>query len=499
MISQRILERALAGCVIAFLLGLIAHGHFAGSGDPVHYMMIADSLAFDRDLDLANNYADPTNLIAAGELRPGAHAVPGRDGGLYPVHDLGMPLAAAPYFAAAYLIADRLTDRLPEEVRQRAKLTRWLMLRQLMSIGTIAVTALLAICLFRLCLFLSGRPRASFLWTLLWSLSPPILSHAYVFFTEIPSALVALEVYRCLKTRPHLTLWRCSWMGGLTGYLLLVHVRNIGLVLALAMVVLWRLPTLPGPPAVPGRSLSLVAVCTRHTRHAAFLAALAVVALVRSALNLRMWGTWLTSPHVTWGQWASWEGLAAGVGSRLLGLCFDQSHGLLPYAPLYFLAPAGLVVLWRRSKETFREVLAIMLVYLATIVLPMTNIHGWRGGWSPAARFLVPVTPFVAVALFSLLVEWGDRLLVRLLAGPIVLVQCIVDGFFWGHPMLLWNGEDGMSQFLLHLGGVSLARWFPRVDPTSVYTLVSCGWLIVATAALTLALIRARPTPGPSP
>ena len=61
------LGRLLSWVVGLVLFGLITHGHFAGSGDPVHYMMIAHSLAFGPDLDLEDDYRDPHNVLSGGE------------------------------------------------------------------------------------------------------------------------------------------------------------------------------------------------------------------------------------------------------------------------------------------------------------------------------------------------------------------------------------------------------------------------------------------------
>ena len=50
--------RWLALVVVLVLWGLITHGTYAGTGDEPHYQIMAHSLAFDRDLDLTNDYAD---------------------------------------------------------------------------------------------------------------------------------------------------------------------------------------------------------------------------------------------------------------------------------------------------------------------------------------------------------------------------------------------------------------------------------------------------------
>jgi hypothetical protein len=231
--------------VFVVVWGLITHGTFAGSGDEPHYLMIAHSIAFDGDVDLANNYAQPGNLVGSGTLRPEAHARPGKDGVLRPVHDVGMPLLFAPYVRLAYPIAEAAGRSIPEPWLRRARLNPPLILRHLISLVMALVTGLLAAQLFALFLETSGAPRASFGWACLLALSPPLLSHSFLFFTEIPSALLCLWVLRRIVSRADVTPpWEL--VGLATGLLLFVHVRNIALVVALSVVAAMRVRGTPG-------------------------------------------------------------------------------------------------------------------------------------------------------------------------------------------------------------------------------------------------------------
>jgi hypothetical protein len=413
-------------------------------------MVIARSLALDRDLDLTNDYAEPGNLIAGGGLAAEAHARPGRDGSLRPVHDVGLPLVAAPYFGLAYAVAERLTDRIPERLRKRARIDRWIVLRHLVSIFMIAASCGLAALFFDLCLDLTRSARLAALTAALLTLSPPVMSHAYVFFGEVPSALLALWVYRALRARGQA---RAFVVGCATGFLLLLHIRNAGLALALALLAAHRLRS-------------------SGWRLAAFGAGLAALLVARTALNWHFWGTLLVNPHVRTDAWPGVVAIAVEAGVRALGLLFDPAHGLVPYAPCYLLAPAGWVWLRRRHPDVAAESLLLVGAYMLPVLLPMTNVHGWRGGWSPAARFLVPVAPFLGLAL-----AFGVAHAPRIIAGAILAAQACLDAYFWSQPKLLWSMEDGATDVPWAIALGLLATW----------------------AALTAWLARARPHAGASP
>jgi len=463
------LRGVLSLIVTLVMLGLISHGNYAGSGDAIHYMVIARSLAFDQDFDVGNDYGDPSNIITEPA---GNHARIGRNGVLRPVHDVGLPLVAAPFFALAYRLSE-MTDRLPVSLRRRAKLSEFIALRQLVGVLMVLVTAALAALFFETSWQLTGQKALAFVWALVWALSPPILSHAYVFVTEVPSALVVLLVYSrrddVLGDNPP---GRGLILGFLTGLLFLIHVRNVGLVLALVLLIAWR---------------------ARHQprRGVSFGVGLAIMGAVRIALNLQFWGSALTTPHEHFGAWLGATTFLSEVAIRSLGLLFDARHGLLLSAPIYLVAPAAWFALRRRSRAAADELLLLVVAYLVFVVMPVTNIHGWRGGWSPAARFLVPTAPFLALAVPLLMTERNSRRIV----AALVFLQLALDAFFWGHPMLLWAEGPGPAPFLEGLIGRPLAAIVPAWESLNgrvfLASLVGLGiW-----SALTWTLVRATSRP----
>jgi hypothetical protein len=170
--------------------------------------------------------------------------------------------------------------------------------------------------------------------------------------------------------------------------------------------------------------------------------------------------------------------------TRITGWLFDQEHGLLPYAPVYLLAPAGWVALWKRDRELCVEISIVVGAYVGIMTIPVLNAHGWRGGWSPAARFLVPVAPFLAILTFAAVAH-----LRRLPTIVLVIVgaQVCLDAFLWQHPALLWNDGYGTSAFLRYLDGGTgrLSSSLPSLLPPvggrtiAIVAATSVGWLLL--------------------
>ncbi len=80
-------------------------------------------------------------------------------------------------------------------------------------------------------------------------------------------------------------------------------------------------------------------------------------------------------------------------------------------------------------------------------ICPLTNAHGWTGGWNPAARFLTPITPLVGLCVFA-----GLRTAPRAVAVIVVALQVAVSAYAWQHPKILWNDGDGRAAFCEPLG-----------------------------------------------
>lgn len=401
----------------------MTHGNYAGSGDEPHYLAIAHSVAFDGDFDLSNNYGASEPLVGAGVLEPEIHVRPGAGGVLRPVHDIGMPVLFAPYVRLAVPATNALTRAIPPSTMERARLNPPLLYRHLISLGMIVIAVLLARMLFGAFSELGATPRGAAGLTALLLFSPPLLIFSILFFTELLSALLCFVVFAQIVLRDTRGPWRWWWLGCATGFLFLVHARNIGLTIPLAALAVYHLRA----PA-------------RRAESRAFALGLAALVAIRTGVNYYFWGEWLSSPHARPGGWPGLGGLLSESATRFAGLLVDQEFGLLIYAPVYVVAIVGLVAWFRTRASLARAVLVVAGVYLAFVICPLTNVHGWTGGWSPAARFLTPLTP-----LLGLCVLGGLRVMPRAAAIGVIALQAVISAYAWQHPKVLWNDGDGRA------------------------------------------------------
>lgn len=424
---MRMSRRRLLAIIGLFLWGLMTHSTYAGTGDEPHYLAIAHSLAFDRDLDLHNNYRNDEWIV--GGVDPGTHVATGRNGTLRPIHDIGMPVVFAPYVAVIHPLIRSITAGLPLSWLDRMRLDPATLYRHFLSAGMIVIALLLADQLLTACLALGLSPPIAYGTALLVLLSPPLSIHSILLFTELLSALLTLVVFRWVVVDREATAVKAAAAGLLTGALVLVHARNAGLVAGFTILVVWTW------------------IQRRHVaRTLVFLATLSGALVARAMLTHYLWGTWLTTPHARAG---TWDGTMSIFGHRLAGLLIDQEYGLLLYAPIFVLA----VFAWRDRR---RHVLAAVIL-TGAYLLPVTNVHGWTGGWSPPARFLVPIVP-----LLGLLVAVGITRAPRIVIAAIVAIQVVVSAYFWQTPKNLWNDGNGVAA-VCQRGGVAICGALPSL------------------------------------
>jgi len=444
------------GVILLVTWSMTTHGKFSTSGDEPHYLIMAESLVTDGDLDLQNNYRDgDARQFGVSDLQAGPHVRRTPSGALRSVHDIGLPIAIVP----AYVVATRVAAWVPDSWLARVRQSRGLFAYSLVSLCLMAATAwgsfLLAAGLARQ--VPGGRAD---LVVLVMALTPPVLSHAFLVFPETVAFVVVCGVmWLWLLDEAELSPGRVLLVLATVACMPWLHRKYSPLVLGLLVVLAVRhLPWLRRQ----SRPVRVTLALTATLPHAALYAWTAVT-----------WGT-AGGPHMLDAVPFSASGLPTGA----LGLLFDRERGLVGYAPVYLLTPACLALAWRNVRW--------LMLPMTAFFLPMAAFVTWDAGFSPAARFLVPLTPIVAVAAALAL---AHRPLRRAFA-PILVLQVVIGAVVWQRPRLLWPRELGTNDALeaIPLVGPVYERMLPTLhtgDPPSA------AWLAIGlVAAMNVVVVR---------
>jgi hypothetical protein len=443
--------RRPAPTVLLFLVGFALLGgigyHYTGgvqvSGDEPHYLLMAQSLWRDGDLELRDNKARGEMAeYVPGDVAPHWGA-PRADGRPFPGHSVGLPALLAPVYAAGG--------------------------RRACVLFLAALGAGLALVSRALAQRATGDETAAMLaW--LAALGPPAAFYSFHVYTELPSAL-ALSGAFLLLLRAGRRVAVVAAAAVLVSALPWLHVKLIPAAAALGVVALARLE---------GRArLAFVLVSV--------LAAVGFLAFYQSVFGQ-------PSPLAVYGG-----GLPTGARGNPLraavGLLLDRSYGLLPFAPVFLLSLAALPRMARRPARAWWP----WALVLASILAPVLTWRMWWGGQSPPARFLVPLVPFLAVLLSFRAIRDGSppRGLLRwraalLAAGYGILAFGVLDP---GRILLLGRRRRPSRLWAALSGDGDLNRYLPSLSRhgDAAEVRVAVLWVIALAVLLLLdALSRSR-------
>ena len=420
-------------------------------GDEPHYLVIVQSLLLDHDLRIENNHQRRDyGSFFSGEIRP-HYLKRGTDGQIYSIHAPGLPAIAAPAFAlGGYQAVVAL-------------------LVLLSALGTVVA--------WRAAWLLTGDAGAAwFAWAA--SFGAPFFFHAYAAYPDaLGSVLVATGVLALiwLETGQEMTPARWALHGAALAILPWLHTRYAVAAGVLGACIALRL--VAGTRAVGARGHAVASVV-------AFLAVPLVSAAAWFGYFHAIWGTY--NPAAPYGGYT--QSSASNILRGLPGLLLDQQFGILPNAPVYLCAFAGLWWLGRRRPRLVLELSVLVTAYLAAV----SAYHMWWGVWSAPARFAVPVmltlgvlagvcwaesgrigrTVCVALLALSALITAtmtlarGGRLIFNSRDGfarwldfvaPNVDLAAALPSFFRGGPALALSQA---AIWFLALGFVILASWF---------------------------------------
>jgi hypothetical protein len=293
-------------------------------------------------------------------------------------------------------------------------------------------------------------------------LSPPVLSNAFVVFPEVFALLATAWILRVSAGRA-------------------LDSRTVCVV----ALVLGLLPWFHRKYAIYSLALGLVLAGTHAARMRALdrrtcLVALALFAIPVGALVLWTWYHWgnLGGALMTERTPFAWATFQAGA----LGLIIDRENGLLVWAPVYLFLASAWALTWRDTR--------LWLLPVAAVFLPAAAHDQWWGGFSPAARFLVPLAPIFALAISRAMSVAAFRTVFLLLLVP----QVLISAYGWQHPRAMWPRGDGNNR-VVNAFATSFGRrdtFIPsiRVERNLSGGATALGGILLVNAAFWLAVRR---------
>lgn len=394
----------------------LTHTSLFPSGDEPHYLVIAQSLWRDGDLQIENNHQrrDYAEYFAR-DLDP-HYLTRGADREIYSIHPVGMPVLITPLYALGGY--------------------------DLVLAAFIAMSATAAAVIWRWAVQLTQAPGAV---TLAWAAivgSAPFLINTFTIYPEIPAALaVAVGLVLTLRVTAGGVAWQDVVIGLAAGALPWLSTKYAPMSAALVAVALARRAW----PLHSGERGWQVASGLR------VVLPYGLCLLAWFAFFYAYWGT--PNPSAPYGAMRQTSLFNTVFG--VPGLLFDQEYGLLIFAPAYLLAGTGLWTMLRRPGPLRRLGLELLVVFGA-LLMTVGAFRIWWGGSAAPGR---PIASGLLVLLLPMAVQLGTatagstrRAAHHLLIWTGVALAVVI--VFAQGGLLVSNDRDGTS---------SLLEWFsPR-------------------------------------
>ncbi|MFH0788031.1 MAG: hypothetical protein V2B13_10525 [Pseudomonadota bacterium] len=310
-------------------------------GDEPHYLQIMDSLrryhtanlwqvVHDKKFDEGISYVPPHR---SGQSVPGT---------IYSVHHIGLPLLMIlPYFLGKF--------------------------NGLMFFFNLVMAFTLAN-IFLFCFEVTGRKTASASAALLMGFSCPIIFYFRCIYPEVVAALFLVYIFRMLRADSSSSL-QMFFAGCSAAFLPWLHVKFVLISALFAGLALFRYYRSP-------------------RRVVVFLIPFIPSVFLMMRFFNAAYGGWL--PNAQYGEAAPILSCFFFRGAP--GQWLDRDHGILAFAPFYFIIIPGLIRAFRQNRHDLILILFLILPSYAVV----SSHWMWWGGPCPPGRFLLPFLPLLA-------------------------------------------------------------------------------------------------------
>jgi len=406
-------------------------------GDEPHYLAATQSLLDDGDLRVANNYANGEYLeYFGGRLEP-HYLKRSTSGEIYSIHAPGVSLIVLPGFAIAGYPGAAAT--------------------------MILIAALTAALTWRLAFRLSHNAAGA--WIAVGSIfaTTPYFFHTMTIYPEIiGGCIVMIGAWLLLELNDarEVSSRTLVAVGAAIAILPWLHSRFAVIAAILGLIVVARLMQ---------RSNAI-------GRAAAFLAVPALAGVGWFAFFYLIWGS--PSPAAPYG--ADTNTSASYILRGLIGLLFDQQFGVLPTAPIYAMAAAGALVLFKRQSRLTIELLLIVVPY----AIAVASYAMWWAGTAAPARFLVAVLPLAALPIAMVGTE-SVTIVLAIISIAIAVPRGILEG-----GRFIFNNRDSVDptiEWITRSVDLSLALPSVHRDGGSIAVRDGFIWMVVFAAAVLVA------------
>ena len=442
-------RRALPLYAALFVVGLALQLQLGArlQSDGFYYFAYARSIAFDRDVNFANDY----RMLGLGDKRHLFEKTP--TGYAQSAWTIGPAIVWSPFFTAGHVVALQLSKRDPNVSADGTSYPY----RQAVCVAGLFYGLLGCWFTYRLLLLFFARKIAAMATAfvvvgsfMLWYIvKEPSMTHA-------PSMAGAAGLaWMWAATRERRTLRQWAWLGAIAGFITLIRWQNALFALlpfCEAMLLLAR----------ARRANDKAALRATVIAGLAFTAS-AVLAFTPQMLAWKsIYGSFLAvspvGPQIRW-----WD-------PHLVDVLWSSRNGLLSWSPLLYCGAIGLILFaWRRPAVGVPAILAIVaMVYFNA------SIQDWWGSAGFGGRRFDGTLPLFALGLAALverLGEWARRHPLRVVAaGGAVLALwnlSLMSAAQSGHVRIgepVSFGEAGAHQ------ARALHRWFghPFTYPASL-------------------------------
>lgn len=423
----------LVSFVFFLFVGRFLPGPAGPQGDEPHYLLIAESLLKDGDVDLKNQFEERAfSKFTSANLEP--HTAPrSPKDKLYAIHTPGLSALIVPGYAAFGYAGARAVVSL--------------------------VMALAVALLFFTSRSLFGQDGATFVF-LLSTFASPLAIYANSVFPDSVAALPVAATLACMVSmRPALLVLAAVSIAGLP----------------------WMHPRFVPVAAVLAASIAIRGGLT--VKRAALVTAPLLISLGLLLAHFQsLFGS--TALSAAYGPGFSSDVSIFRVPFGASGLILDRQFGLLLFSPVSLFGLGGARALWKQD----RAIAGLSIVVIGVFLGVGGAFSMWWGGASAAARFLIGSMPALLLLCGASWQAAPDR---RALLGAasgfglgLLLLACLA-------PRVLHNRADGDSGLLRLLAPVlDVDRFFPGfIKPE--------GGLAIATLwGLVLIVVIVRPRPG---